>query len=163
MARRYRRTRWRRLVDALVRMFLVLGIPIPQTYLLTVRGRRTGRLHTVPVTLVQRGSHRWLVSPYGEVDWVRNARAAGHVTLRRGRWSETVAVVPSPPEEAAVVLREYVRRIPVVRPYFDARPHDSLDAFLAEVDHHPVFRIVPDKPTPIGERPSGGNIGSPGR
>ena len=52
--------------------------------LLTVTGRRTGRPHTTPVVPVQSDGDTWLVSPFGEVDWVRNVRATHRVELRRG-------------------------------------------------------------------------------
>ena len=50
---------------------------------LTVVGRSTGRPHAVPVIPVQIGECRYLVSPYGEADWVRNLRAAGEGELQR--------------------------------------------------------------------------------
>ena len=142
MARTYRLTRWRRAVNALVRALLRVGLPVPHTYLLTVKGRKTGRLYTTPVTLVERGTQRWLVAPYGEVNWVRNARAAGQVTLSRGRRAETVRIQEVTPEEAAAILKEYLRQVPVVRPYFDVSPDDPVDAFVAEAPRHPVFRVV---------------------
>jgi deazaflavin-dependent oxidoreductase (nitroreductase family) len=58
---------------------------IGPAHLLTTRGRKTGRARTTPVILVQQDKQRWLVAPYGAVSWVLNARAAGRVTLRRGR------------------------------------------------------------------------------
>ena len=100
MAATYRLSRWRRLLNALVRTLLRVGLGPRHTYLLTVRGRRSGTRYSTPVTLVEEGAHRWLVAPYGEVSWVRNARAAGQVTLSRGRRSETVAMVELGPEEA---------------------------------------------------------------
>jgi F420H(2)-dependent quinone reductase len=48
---------------------------------LTVPGRRTRRARTVPVIPVEVEGIRYLVSPYGESDWVRNLRAAGKATL----------------------------------------------------------------------------------
>ena len=112
----------------------------PHVYVLTVPGRRTGRPYSTPVRLIENGT-RWLVAPYGEVGWVRNARAAGTVTLgRRGR-SETVAIEEVGPEEAAPVLREYVRKVPVVRPYFEADRNAPVEAFVAEAARHPVFRL----------------------
>ncbi len=42
----------------------------------TVPGRKSGVPRTTPVALGERDGRRWLVSPYGEVDWVRNLRAA---------------------------------------------------------------------------------------
>jgi deazaflavin-dependent oxidoreductase (nitroreductase family) len=141
VAAQYRLGRWRRAVNVLVRALLALGIPLPRTYLLTVRGRRTGRLHSTPVTLVEEGGQRWLVAPYGKVGWVRNARAAGQVTLSRGRHAETLATHEVSGEQRGRVLKTYATRVPVTRPFFDARPDAPVDAFVAEGHRHPVFRL----------------------
>jgi hypothetical protein len=93
------------------------------------------------VTLVEENGERWLVAPYGEVGWVRNARAARRVTLVRARRSETVGIVELAAEEAAPVLKNYLTRYPVVRPFFDVTPKSSLRDFVAEASRHPVFRI----------------------
>lgn len=140
MGQTYRLSRPRRLVNVVIRRLALLGLAGRHTYLLTVRGRTTGRSHSTPVRLVENGG-RWLVAPYGEVGWVRNARASGTVTLRRGRHSETVQIEQVGPAEAAPVLREYIRRVPVTRPFFDARVDSSLETFEAEASRHPVFRI----------------------
>ena len=93
------------------------------------------------MTLVEEGTNRWLVAPDGKVSWVRNARAAGQVTLSRGRHSETVAMVELGPEERAPVLKQYVTEVPITRPFFDAIPDSTLEAFVAEAHRHPVFHI----------------------
>jgi deazaflavin-dependent oxidoreductase (nitroreductase family) len=129
-------------VNRLVRLLLKLGWMPGPTYLLTVRGRRTGRPFSTPVTLVEEGGPRWLVAPYGDVGWVRNARAAGQVTLSRGRRSETLPIRELPPAEAAPVLQRYVTRVPITRPYFDVRPDSPLAAFIQEAPRHPVFRLI---------------------
>jgi len=105
-----------------------------------VRGRRSGRTYSTPVTLIE-DEQRYLVAPYGEVGWVKNARAAGEVTLTRAGHSDTMRISELEPQEAAPVLRTYVQRVSVVRPYFDAAPDAPLDAFAAEAPHHPVFRL----------------------
>jgi len=142
MAATYRLSGWRRAVNWLVRVLLSMGLGPPRTYLLTVRGRKSGQPRSTPVTLVIEGDRRWLVAPYGAVGWVRNARAAGTVTLRRGHRSEVVRIVEIGPEESAPVLRRYVREVPVTRPFFDVTTHSPLDAFQAEAPRHPVFRIL---------------------
>ena len=141
MAQTYKLTFGRRLVNAFISALLRLGVKLPGTYLLSVAGRKSGKIHTTPVTLVEQSGQRWLIAPYGEVNWVRNARAAGRVTLRRGRQSETVTIVELGPQESAPVLKEYLKRVPIVRPYFDATPDSPLEAFVAEAARHPVFRI----------------------
>lgn len=143
MAARYRLTAWRRVANCLMRGLLRWGLAPPHTYLLTVRGRRSGRPHTTPVTLVEEEQERWLVAPYGEVGWVRNARATGSVTLTRGLRVETVVIRELEPTEAAPVLKRYITRVPITRSFFDATPESDLRAFEAEAARHPVFRLVP--------------------
>lgn len=123
-------------------MFLPLGLGPRSTYLLTVAGRRSGAPRSTPVTLVEEGGQRWLVAPYGEVAWVRNLRVAGRATLSRGGRTEAIAVREITAEEAAPVLKWYVTRVPITRPYFDVRPESDLAAFRAEAPRHPVFAIV---------------------
>jgi deazaflavin-dependent oxidoreductase (nitroreductase family) len=148
MAHSYRLTTPRRILNTLMRTLLRLGIAPRGTYLLTVRGRKTGALHSTPVTLVERDGRRWLVAPYGAVGWVQNARAAGGVRLSRGRRSEDVQVDEVSGDEAAGVLRSYVRKVRVVRSYFAATPKSPIAQFAAEVALHPVFRLRPAQLTP---------------
>jgi hypothetical protein len=91
---------------------------------------------------VEENGKRWLVAPYGEVSWVRNARAVGKVALRHGRRSEAVRITEVSSEEAAAVLKKYLARVPVVRPFFDVTPSSALPDFVAEARRHPVFRIT---------------------
>ena len=144
MAATYRLGAVRRLANALIRGLLRVGLGPPRTYLLTVRGRKTGRPLSTPVTLVEAEGRRWLVSPYGEVAWVRNARAAGRVALARGRHAETVTVRELPSAESAAVLKRYITEVPITRPYFDVRPDSPLADFVAEAPRHPVFLLGPE-------------------
>ena len=141
MAATYRLSPTRRAANRLVRLLLKLGLMPGPTYLLTVPGRRTGRPLSTPVTLVEEGGDRWLVAPYGDVAWVRNARAAGQVTLSRGRHTETLPIRELSSADAAPVLQRYVARVPITRPYFDATPASPRAAFEAEAPRHPVFAL----------------------
>jgi deazaflavin-dependent oxidoreductase (nitroreductase family) len=143
VARAYRLGPARKAVNVVVTALLRAGIGPRSTYLLTTTGRRTGQPRTTPVTLVQDGSGRWLVSPYGTVAWVWNVRAAPVVELRRGGRRERLQAEEAGPDAAGPVLRQYARSIPVTRPYFDARPQDPDTAFAAEAARHPVFRLTP--------------------
>jgi deazaflavin-dependent oxidoreductase (nitroreductase family) len=143
MARIYRPTLLRRVANTLMRLLLRLGLAPRTTVLLTVPGRRSGTPRSTPVTLVEEDGQRWLVAPYGPVGWVRNARAAGQVELSRGRRSETVRLQELVPEAAAPILKTYVERVRITRPYFDAAPDAPLAAFAAEAPRHPVFQIIP--------------------
>ena len=137
-----------RLGNALIMALLRAGVKIETTSLLTVRGRKSGRPQTIPVTLVEQDGQRWLVAAFGVVQWVRNIRAAGTATLTRGRRSEDISVTELPAHEAAPVLKQYLSQVRVVRPYFDVTKDAPLDAFEREAPQHPVFQITPlDEPT----------------
>ena len=142
MATTYRLSPGRRAANRLARLLLKLGLMPGPTYLLTVSGRRTGRPMSTPVTLVVEGNNRWLVAPYGDVAWVRNARAAGQIILSRGGRSETLSIRELDATDAAPVLQRYVTRVPITRPYFDAKPDSPLTAFEAEAPSHPVFALA---------------------
>jgi hypothetical protein len=94
------------------------------------------------VQLVFLDGERWLVSPYGERSWVLNARAAGRVELTRALKTERVPIEEVGPEQAAPVLRAYLRSTPATKAYFDASKDAPLEEFAAEAPRHPVFRLV---------------------
>ncbi len=79
--------------NAIVAALLRRGVKIGNNALLTVPGRSSGEPRTTPVTILEWGGERWLQSPFGEVNWVRNLRAAGRGTLTRGRHHEPISVV----------------------------------------------------------------------
>ena len=142
MTAQFRHGLARRAANAVLSVLLRLGLGPARTYLLTVAGRQSGAPRTTPVTLVEEGGRRWLVAPYGEVAWVRNLRAAGKATLSRGGRTEAIVIREVNAEEAAPVLKLYVARVPITRPYFDAKPESDLGAFRAEAPRHPVFAIM---------------------
>jgi deazaflavin-dependent oxidoreductase (nitroreductase family) len=136
----YQLTSGRRLSNLVFGAGARLGL-VPGTSLLTVRGRRSGVGQTTPVTIIEEGGERWLVAPYGTVSWVHNARAAGQVSLRRGRRRERLKVEEVGATEAAPILQAYFTQVPIVRPYFEASLGDPAQAFEAEAGRHPVFRL----------------------
>lgn len=144
MTKTYALTGGRKAFNGVLKTLIRLGIPTGNTVLLTVPGRRTGQLRSTPVTLLSDGGRRYLVSPYGEVAWVQNVRAAGRASLKyRGR-EETVRLSELKPAEAAPLLKKYREKYAVVGSFFDAKPGDPAERFAAEADKHPVFAILPD-------------------
>ncbi|HJU47676.1 MAG TPA: nitroreductase/quinone reductase family protein [Gaiellaceae bacterium] len=141
MPKPYRLSLWRRGVNLVVRPLTRLGLAGRRTHLLTVPGRRSGRMWTTPVSLVELAGERYAVAPYGERNWVRNARAAGWVELRRGRGRERVVVEELGAADAVPVLRRYYELGLVTRPFFDVDLGSPASAWLAEAPRHPVFRL----------------------
>jgi deazaflavin-dependent oxidoreductase (nitroreductase family) len=145
--RPYRLSPGRRVVNALVRPLARLGLVGPRTHLLTVPGRRSGKPWTTPVSLVELGGERYAVAPYGERNWVKNARAAGRIELRRGRKRQALRVEELDAVAAVPVLREYYRLGLVTRPFFGVTLDSTVEAWLAEAPRHPVFRLESE---PVG-------------
>lgn len=141
MPRSYRKSPWRRVLNALVRPLARSGLVGPRTHLLTVAGRRTGRAWSTPVSLVTVDGERFLVAPYGERNWVKNARAAGCVELRRGRRREAVRVDEVTGEAAIRPLRRYYETTRVTRPFFEVTLSSPPEAWVAEAPRHPVFLL----------------------
>lgn len=137
----YHAGRWQHAENVVMRALVRAGL-VPHTYVLTTRGRKTGRPRRNPVTLVEREGRRWLVAPYGPVPWVLNARAAGQVSVSRRGKRQRFGVHELPPDEAAPVLKQYLRIARVTQPYFYARPASPAEEFAAEARLHPVFELT---------------------
>lgn len=108
-------------------------------YLLTVPGRKSGQPRTVPIVLIEQQGKRYLSSPYGIVDWVRNLRAAGQATLTRARRSQIVAARELAPNEAAIVLQENFKQGNPFAHYFGVGPESPFEEFERASITHPVF------------------------
>jgi deazaflavin-dependent oxidoreductase (nitroreductase family) len=110
-------------------------------YLLTVRGRKSRQPRTVSIAIIERNGKRYLGAPFGEVDWVRNLRAAGEAILTRGRRAEAVNAIELPPWEAALVLREEIKDGNPFARYFGVTVESSLEEFERATVSHPVFLL----------------------
>jgi deazaflavin-dependent oxidoreductase (nitroreductase family) len=141
MALKYRYNITRKIVDWFVQWLIRLDLAPEYYYLLTVPGRKTGLPRTKPVALVEERGQKWLVAPYGEVNWVLNARAAGKVIITRGGYSEEFSISELKLKERASVLKQYITLFPITRPYFDARPSDPVERFIPEAQWRPVFQM----------------------
>ena len=76
MAKHYRIGAGTRLVNWAFRQLTRLGLGARYRHILTVKGRKSGQLHSTPVDVIEHGNTRWLVAGYGPANWVLNARAA---------------------------------------------------------------------------------------
>jgi deazaflavin-dependent oxidoreductase (nitroreductase family) len=110
-------------------------------YLLTVRGRKSGQLRTVPIVTIERNGKRYLASPFGVVAWVRNLQAAGEATLARGRRVETVKARELPRGEAAIVLQEDIKGGNPFARYYQVTAESSFEEFESAAASHPVFLL----------------------
>jgi len=109
---------------------------------LTTTGRSSGEPRPVPVSPLDVDGTGYLVSPYGEVNWVKNARSNPEVHLRHGRQSRKVRLMELKPENTGDLLLRYWKREKITRPYFDVGSSPTAQDFKKEADRHPVFRII---------------------
>lgn len=142
MAKTYRLTSAQRAANAVFGTMTRLGTGAGYRRVLTVRGRKTGQLRSTPVDVMDIAGHKWLVAPYGVSNWVRNVRAAGEVSLARRQHTERYRAEEVTGVGAVPVLRAYIAKVRVTRPYFDATAGSSEEELLAEVPRHPVFRLT---------------------
>ncbi|MEV8564480.1 nitroreductase/quinone reductase family protein [Streptomyces sp. NPDC051322] len=151
MAKTYRVGAMNRLVNAVFSAMTRRGLGRADRHVLTVRGRRSGIDRSVPVDVMScADGGRFVVAAYKVGGWVHNVREAGEVTLSRGGRTERLRAVELPPEQCVPVLRQYLREVPVTRPYFDITADSPDSAVIAESVRHPVFRLeaLPAPATP---------------
>ena len=97
---------WVPFFNPIARFFLAAGVPMGPNVLLTVRGRKSGLPRTTPVAIIEYSGRRGLIAPFGEVDWVRNLRAAGSATIAIGGRKEEVKAIELGPTEAVEFIRD---------------------------------------------------------
>jgi deazaflavin-dependent oxidoreductase (nitroreductase family) len=137
-------------VNPLIRRLIRAGLPFGPNVLLTVRGRSSGQVHTFPVAVMDAGGRRFISSPYGEVNWVRNLRVHPQAVITKGSRKESVDAVEIAPEDAVVVLRAGLARYlrspvltPLVRLFTGIRPDSTDEEILAHARRHPMFELRP--------------------
>ena len=139
-----------RLSNPLARRLFRFGLPTGPNVLMTVRGRVSGQPRTVPVAVVKIGDRRFVIAAYGDVQWVRNLRAAGEADIEtRGR-REHVTAAELTKVEAVAFYREqlpaFIRRFPGIgrlfaRILFGAVAPEVLNNPEKAAAKHPVFEL----------------------
>jgi len=124
--------------------FLVgVGIGPSYCYLLQVRGRKTGKVYSTPVNLMEMHGKRFLVAPRGRTQWVRNAEAAGEVTLKRGSSRKSFRLRPIDSQEKLPVLKQYLDQYrSAVQRYFSVPAGSPPEAFADVAEGYPVFELI---------------------
>lgn len=124
--------------------FLVgIGLGLPHNYLLQVPGRKTGRIFSTPVDLLEFRGSRFLVAGRGRVQWVRNAEAAGQITLKKGAKRLQFRLRPIPDSEKPEILKEYVDRFKAtVQRYFPVPAGSDASAFAPVASRYPAFELI---------------------
>ena len=139
----YRYGRGARIGNGVITRLAGAGLGPKALHLVTIPSRKTGRHYSTPILVVESSGGRYWVAVYGDTNTVKNARAAGRLTLSRGRAREDVRVVEIPASERVPYLRARaalgVNRM--VRPYFDVGPQTTDAEFATIAPDHTVFKL----------------------
>lgn len=120
-----------------------LGIGPAYVYVLEVRGRKTGKLYSTPVDLLELQGKRYLVAPRGRTQWVRNAEASGEVTLRRGSRRQTFGLRALNDVEKLPVLKAYLDSFKAaVQRYFAVPAGSPPETFTEVAANYPAFELL---------------------
>ena len=142
-----------RLFNRLFGIMIGLGLGLGHNYLLEVRGRKSGRAYSAPIDLLELNSRRYLVAPRGETNWVRNARAAGRVLLRKRGYREEFSIREVAAEQRLALLKAYLDRFaPTVQRYFPIPRGSPASAFPPIAQRYPVFELVPAAEAPAASQ-----------
>ena len=127
--------------------FLVgLGLGLRHNYLLQVRGRKSGRVYSTPVDVLDRDGKRFLVAPRGYTQWVRNTIASGTVSLKKGRRLEEFVTRLLSDDEKPEILKTYLDRYKLtVQRYFPVPAGSPTEAFRLLTQEYPVFELIPQR------------------
>jgi len=137
---------WIRPMSNLIIGLQRLGIAFFTFHVISIPGRRSGQMRKTVVSPFVVGGQRYLLS-FGQLDWVRNARAAGWGIVSRGRKQENVALVEIKPPESRAIVGEFPRQIPQGAQFFVqmglVEKPGGPDQFETAADRLVLFRVDP--------------------
>ena len=118
-----------RIFSPILKLLLRARVPLGYNRLVTIRGRKSGLPRTTAIAVLDVGGRRWVWAPWGEVNWVRNLRAAGRATIAVQSGSEDVLATELDLPGRIVFFRDvlgpFARRIPFG--YWFVRLVDGVD------------------------------------
>jgi deazaflavin-dependent oxidoreductase (nitroreductase family) len=135
------------LFSPILKFLLTAGVPLGLNGLITIRGRKSGLPRTAAVAIIADSGRRWVWAPWGEVNWVRNLRAAGRATITvRGR-TENVSATELDPTQRVEFFRDVLgpaaRGIPFGASFIRIVDGVDLDRPLEAADGRRVFELHP--------------------
>jgi deazaflavin-dependent oxidoreductase (nitroreductase family) len=120
-----------------------LGLGPAHIYLLQVRGRKSGKLFSTPVDLLELQGKRYLVAPRGRTQWVRNAEAAAAITLKKGGTRQKFHLRQLQNEDKPQILKAYLDSFKrEVQRYLPIPAGSPPESFLAIAESYPVFELL---------------------
>ncbi len=133
---------WLKYANRMVILLNRLGLSLGTMHILSIPGRKTGKMRSTPVSVLRVNGQRYILTGV-ETGWVKNARAFGWGMIAYGRKKERVTLTELPVEERPAILREFPRQVPHGVQYFERLldlPNDP-EAFAQAAPRCPVFRL----------------------
>lgn len=144
--------KWLKFANRLIVAFNRLGMSFGTWYILSIPGRKTGKMRSTPISVLHVNGQRYVVTGF-DTQWVKNARKVGRGVLARGRKKEPVVLVELPVEERAPILREFPRQVPHGVPFFEKLLNipGNPEALASAAPRCPVFRFdsLPQENEPL--------------
>lgn len=133
--------------NPIARTLLSAGVPLGPNGLITIRGRKSGLPRTTPVAIIEASGRRWVWAPWGDVQWVRNLRAAGNATITVRRRKIDVGATELDPAERVAFFRDVLgplaRGIPFGLWFIRAVDGVDLDRPSEAAEGRRVFELRP--------------------
>ncbi len=143
--RRYVEPGWftRNLLNRSLAWLTRRGLSVAGTRELRIVGRTSGEVRSNVVNLLEVDGRRYLVSPRGHTQWVRNLRVASAGELRVGRQVEAFDACELADADKPLVLQAYLGRWGwEVGQFFDGLDRDStIEDLMAVAADFPVFVV----------------------
>jgi deazaflavin-dependent oxidoreductase (nitroreductase family) len=147
MSRELRPPRGISILNTIARPLLAAGLPMGFNGLLTTTGRKTGLPRTTPLAIIEVAGRRWVWAPWGEVQWVRNLRAASEATIEVRRRRDVVRAVELGPAQRVEFFRHTLdplaRRIPFGRWFIRVMDGVDLEDPIEAAEGRVVFELHP--------------------
>ena len=136
-------TAMERAFNRLFGLLVGMGFGLKHNYLLEVRGRKSGKMYSTPVNVLEFGGKRYLVAPRGRTQWVRNAEAAGEVALKKGSRRESFRLRAIADHDKPPLLKAYLDSFKTtVQRYFPIPAGSDAATFAPIAANYPVFELT---------------------
>jgi len=103
--------------------------------IVSVRGRRSGKIYKTPINVLDQSGTLYLVSPRGETGWSRNLRTVGECSLKMKGSERRYRASEVPASERQPLIDAYLQR-------WGAQTRSQFEKLPDPADH-PIFRLDP--------------------
>jgi hypothetical protein len=120
-----------------------MGLGFSYNHLLQVKGRKSGKIYSTPIDLLELNGKRFLVAPRGRTQWVRNAEVTGEITLKKGSVRQRFSLRSVPDDDKPAVLKAYLDRFKKeVQRYFPVAAGSPVESFRELAESYPAFELI---------------------